>query len=230
MSEYISYFFGYGSLMNIDELAKCLLTTKENILQRVSFVKVKGLRRGWLNQCSVSKTNNGLQLTPTYLCCYSEPKGCINGIIIPVTQREQDLIHQREKAACYKISYLSHKQIFCYHCKQNHSKDDFKNDLPIYFYSCDLIQSSKPNRYHPIVQSYVDLCLNGTIYIDTLNNDDKYGFSQEFIRTTDFWIGQYWINDRIYKYRPSIFLTNAELINSLLVNNLPESVISTIQY
>jgi len=224
---YEAYFFGYGSLMNIDELVSCLQTTEEDIISRIQFVRVTGLRRGWLNQCK-GVENNGLQLSPTYLCCYDTGNNSdsINGIILPVTDEERSLIHDRERKACYGIKHIKHEQVTCYTCQDYH----LEASLSIYLYCCQLDLSSKPNEYHPIVESYIDLCLNGTLNIDKLIDTPDSNFSREFISTTDFWPKHYWINDRIYKYRPTIHQPLATTINKLLIDMLPQDIIESISF
>jgi len=235
--DYTAYFFGYGSLMNVDELAKCLQVSRQDILSRILFVKVTGISRGWLNQCSSSSGSlfvdkhhncNGLQLSPTYLCCYLDPNknAEINGILLPVTDTEKQLIHTREKGGCYGITQLRSQQIKCYSCNYNH----LDSDLPSYFYCCQLKRTSQATKFHPIVQSYVDVCLAGTLDIDKLLNSTDHMFSRTFIATTKFWSAGNWVNDRLYKYRPTTVLPQAHVINKLLVDNLPYAVIRAIQF
>lgn len=239
---HIAYFFAYGSLMNMAELAKCLQTTKANIVERVLLVTVAGAARGWLNQCK-RQPCNGLQLSPTYLCCYFDAGDAeddnvnsskssnsnittINGILLPVTIREQQLIDQRESGACYHVRRIAADKVSCYSCADRHHD----NKLPIYCYCCCQRSASQASQHHPIVQSYLDVCLTGTLEIDELLASTDYQFSRDFIASINFWSGQHWLNDRLYKYRPTIFVAQAHLINRLLVEMLPASVIADIKF
>ena len=71
----------------------------------------------------------------------------------------------------------------------------------------------------PIVQSYVDIFVNGCLELQ-----DRYGldgFARECIDSTAGW-SAHWVNDRIYPRRPFIYRKNAVRIDRLLQAALPE--------
>jgi hypothetical protein len=66
-----------------------------------------------------------------------------------------------------------------------------------------------------MVQSYVDICINGCLELESLYRGVKGSFTQEFIRTTTGWNAN-WVNDRIYPRRPFIYAPNASAIDKAL--------------
>ena len=69
---------------------------------------------------------------------------------------------------------------------------------------------------HPIVQSYVDVCLNGCLEIEAMYPLAKQAsFAEQFITTTGNW-GPPWINDRIHPWRPFLYVPRAWAIDALL--------------
>ena len=69
-------------------------------------------------------------------------------------------------------------------------------------------QNQRPEFDYPILQTYVDVCLNGCL---------EYGedFTKEFITTTGGW-SEYWLNDRLIPRRPWLHESNYKLIDLLL--------------
>ncbi|MCB1034395.1 MAG: hypothetical protein KDD47_11245, partial [Acidobacteria bacterium] len=76
------------------------------------------------------------------------------------------------------------------------------------------IPDNIPSRQFPMVQSYVDICVNGCLEVE-----GKYptaaGFAQLFVTTTDAW-NEFWVNDRIYPRRPFIYRPTASKIDAVL--------------
>ena len=72
-----------------------------------------------------------------------------------------------------------------------------------------------PNEKYPIVQSYVDIFLNGCFQIQ-----DKFKineFSDLCVQTTTGW-SKSWVNDRVHARRPFL-ISNFNRIDSLLGRN-----------
>jgi hypothetical protein len=63
-----------------------------------------------------------------------------------------------------------------------------------------------------MVQSYVDICINGCLELEALYRGVKGSFTQEFIRTTTGWNAN-WVNDRIW---PFIYAPSASAIDKAL--------------
>jgi hypothetical protein len=86
-------------------------------------------------------------------------------------------------------------------------------------------ESQQPCKEFPIVQSYVDMCINGCLEIESLYPKAKKDeFAIDFIRSTFYW-SEFWVNDRIYPRRPFIYRPNAYTIDQLLKENLPDKSI-----
>jgi hypothetical protein len=68
-------------------------------------------------------------------------------------------------------------------------------------------KTTAPTPGCPIVQSYVDICVNGYLDIETLYRTVQ-GFARDFIATTAGW-NSHLVIDRIYPRRPFIYVPNA---------------------
>ena len=78
----------------------------------------------------------------------------------------------------------------------------------------DISKTGEPTAAIPMVQSYVDICINGCLEIEAQYSSAR-GFVQEFIRTATGW-NACWVNDRIYPRRPFIYVPNASQIDQAL--------------
>ncbi len=87
-----------------------------------------------------------------------------------------------------------------------------------------------PSPRWPIVQSYVDIFLNGCIELEArvVATDGNASFSRQCILTTDKW-SPHWVNDRIYPRRPFIYRKSAGSIDKLIYGTLPESITNGIK-
>ena len=66
-----------------------------------------------------------------------------------------------------------------------------------------------------MVQSYVEIGINGCLELEALYRGVKGSFVQEFIRTTSGWNAN-WVNDRLYPRRPFIYAPNGSAIDRAL--------------
>ena len=81
----------------------------------------------------------------------------------------------------------------------------------------------------PIVQSYVDICLNGCLEIEaTYPLAKEAEFAETFLKTSTNW-SKYWVNDRIYPRRAYVYQPNAERIDELMKKVLGEEIFSSIE-
>jgi hypothetical protein len=76
-------------------------------------------------------------------------------------------------------------------------------------------KTNEPTREMPMVQSYVDICINGCLELEALYRKVAGLFTQEFIATTRGW-GKFWADDRIYPRRPGIYAPTASAIDKAL--------------
>jgi hypothetical protein len=78
----------------------------------------------------------------------------------------------------------------------------------------DISKTKEPTAAIPMVESYVDICINGCLEIEALYRTAA-GFTQEFIKTSTGW-NKYWVNDRLYPRRPFIYSPNSSAIDQAL--------------
>lgn len=205
-----NYIFGYGSLI---ERESRLRTTPN---AKVVFpVKVNGIQRGWFARTGVAG------LSTTFLGCIQSEGNHTNGVIYEVSEEDLKLTDKRERG--YKRIKIEYKEIEDYS-----SQIDENSNIWIYaneFNNNEIPKNQLPNKEFPIVQSYVDICLNGCLEIENLYPKAKKGeFAKDFISSTFYW-NEYWVNDRIYPRRPFIHRPTAYKIDKLLKENLPDKTI-----
>lgn len=200
-----NYILGYGSL--IEEESRLRTTPKS----KVAFpVKVKGFKRGWFARTGTHG------LSTTFLGVVYDLDSYVNGVIYEIDEEDLGLIDQREKG--YKRAAINIDNIECYS-----GQLDSNSNIWIYtnqFSENRIPASQLPSKQYPIVQSYVDICINGCLEIEeqypiAKNND----FAIEFIKSTVYW-SHYWVNDRIFPRRPFIFKPRAIEIDRILKENL----------
>jgi hypothetical protein len=210
------YIFAYGSLMESNSRKR---TTP--FITNIWPARIKGFLRGWFARVPTHS------ISTTFLGCIRatkfEPESRVNGILFRVNNYEINLLDYRENG------YLR-VQIPTYQI------DDFTGvltkDDKVWIYLNQFegeydqkLQKSLPNFEFPIVQSYVDMCINGCIETEELFKEAKESnFIEEFIQETKFW-SKFWVNDRIYPRRAFIYCPNADLIDNKLKNFLPNSTI-----
>jgi hypothetical protein len=78
----------------------------------------------------------------------------------------------------------------------------------------DISKTKEPAPTFPMVQSYVDICVDGCLEIEASYRTAD-GFAQDFIKTTTGW-NKYWVNDRLYPRRPFIYAPNSSAIDQAL--------------
>jgi len=176
-------------------------------------VNVAGIQRGWFDQVG------GVGFSTTYLGAVPDPNSNCNGVIFKVSQQQLEAFDQRE--AGYKRERIDQKNITMLDGSKSAPDGD------IWFYA----STSKhfPSPEYPIVQSYVDICLNGCLEIEaTYPLAKKAEFAETFLRTSTSW-NKYWVNDRIYPRRAFIYVPNASKIDQLMKKVLGEEMFSSIQ-
>lgn len=197
-----TYVFGYGSL--IEEGSR--LRTAPDAL--VAFpARVRGLRRGWWDRGGTSG------LTTTFLGAVADPAAACNGVLFKVTAGELQDLDAREST--YARTEIQASDV---------TMLDGCPDVPagtIYAYLNRLdargIARSLPNAQFPIVQSYVDVCLQGCLDLEARYRMAA-GFTQDFLTTTDGW-NAFWVNDRQFPRRAFAVLSVAGQIDAALLAN-----------
>jgi hypothetical protein len=158
-------------------------------------------------------------VSPTVLGGVADTGAECNGVIFRVTPAEFGSYSQREIG--YEPTKIDSSRI---------TMLDGGSALPdgdIWYFAST--RKRFPSEEHPIVQSYVDVCLNGCLEIEAMYPLAKEAhFAEHFIKTTSNW-GPPWINDRIYPWRPFVYVPRASAIDTLIKNVLGQEMFAQIR-
>jgi hypothetical protein len=190
------YVFGYGSLM---ERKSRTGTNPEAVGAWPA--RVNGYRRGWFHQFA-----EHVGSSCTFLGAVESARAKINGVIYFV----QDFEKTKEREIDYTATAVPADRI-----EMLDGAGPWDTGKVVYIFVSDDVAISKPTSGCPIVQSYVDTCINGCLEIEAIYRS-AHGFVQEFIDTTTGWKTAYWVNDRLYPRRPRIYVPNAFAIDEAL--------------
>lgn len=187
------FIFGFGTTIN--NFSRNSTSTDIGYPIPVRISKYYGYRRCWNFQCPTSKfTALGLEKTNT------NNRTTINGIIYPVNNnisnfdvREDGYI--RINIPIHMIQAMGWIELP-------------KHQYKVWTYIPKSNNIHYPNKYNPILQTYIDVCLDGCLHY---SND----FAIEFLQTTFDW-SHFWLNDREIPRRPWIYQTNYKNIDKLL--------------
>jgi hypothetical protein len=175
-------------------------------------VIVRGVSRGWFDQ------TGGMSWNPTYLGVVLSEDAVCNGVIFPVTAAEFAAYGEREVGD--QLAKIDASQITMLDGSQTPPEAD------IWFYGNT--EKRFPSSEHPIVQSYVDVCLDGCLEIEAMYPLAKQAkFAEQFVRTTSNWQPP-WINDRIYPWRPFVYVPRAAQIDALIQEVLGKEIFARI--
>jgi hypothetical protein len=201
------YIFGYGSLMERQSRMGTWPSAQD-----ASPVVVKGIARGWFDQTDVPSWS------PTYLGGIADASAECNGVIFRVTPAEFDSYSQRETG--YRATQIDPAQITLLDRSTN------PPDADIWYFANT--RKRFASATHPIVQSYVDVCLDGCLEIEaTYPRAREANFAERFVTTTSNW-GPPWINDRIYPWRPFVHVPRAWAIDALIRKILGDEMFAQI--
>jgi len=186
-----NYIIGYGSLM---ERESRMITNPQ--AHRVEPVLVKGFQRVW--------GQNGGNYKTTFLTLIEKKDAKLNAIFYSVNIENLLKTDQRERSYC-RIK-VDEKNLDFYGRKVN------SKDANFWIYAATPDRLKKPSATHPIVQSYVDIFINGCL--QTEEEFKLQGFAKDCIQLTSDWSEQ-WVNDRLHARRP-FAIKNAVKIDQLL--------------
>ena len=196
------YIFGYGSLI---EQASRLRSTPSALY--VLPARAHEYARGWWARTGATG------FSTTFVGAVPEKSSSLNGVIYAVNKKELDDTDKRESGYT-REDIASHIEILS-------GGSVPKGEIYIYLNKFEEGQREKsgPTRDFPIVQSYVDICLTGSLQIEK-GFPDAVGFAGEFIETTQGW-SKYWENDRVHPRRAPFTVPAASEIDKLLEMHLP---------
>lgn len=197
-----NYIFGYGSLM---ERASRQRTTPD--IHTVYPVRVEGVQRGWWLR------GVPIGYSTTFLGSRAVKGGVCYGVIYPVNDEELAATDRRESG--YTRQSIPPEAITMLDGRATPPEGT------VWFYAETRDITHVPDATFPIVQSYVDICLNGCLELEAEYPAARAAdFARQFIRTTHDW-NAYWVNDRLYPRRPFIYVPRAFDIDQLLHEELP---------
>lgn len=186
-----NYIIGYGSLMEKES------RTRTNPTAYIAKpILIKGFERTW--------GHNGGNYKITFLTIVNKKNSKVNAVYYPISIKGLKKLDKRESSYC-RIK-VPPKDLNFYGKKVKIDNTNF------WVYAANPKRLKSPNQNHPIVQSYVDIFMNGCIQIQI-----KYkikNFANQCIETTKEW-SPYWVNDRIHARRP-FKVPNAYKIDQLL--------------
>jgi hypothetical protein len=228
------YIFGYGSLINFSSIEKTLFSIgddeedieflKKNIVccspilekalkfdKIIQVVRVKNLKRGWYLR--YGSYDNKITQGHITLGAYESKSSTCNGTLFPVTKAQLENIDLRESKYIRKIIKNTDIEFL--------KGNGLEKNAIVYYYSIDKYKIKTPNNLFPLLQSYIDICMTGCILIDKLLENTNFEYTNEFVSTTYEWKNyKYWINDRIYPRRPSVFTPYAKIIDNIITNKI----------
>jgi hypothetical protein len=193
------YVFGYGSLL---ERASRTRTNPDAIGAWPALVR--GFERGWFHQ-----SKDFVGSTCTFLGAVQADDKTVNGVIYPVA----DIQSTKNREVGYTAIPLNSNQI---EMLDGGAPWNVGEGAVYIFRSNDdsIAPEKQPTFEIPMVQSYVDICINGCLELEALYRKVK-GFTKDFIALTSGW-NKYWVNDRIYPRRPFIYSPNSGAIDKAL--------------
>jgi Gamma-glutamyl cyclotransferase, AIG2-like len=197
-----NYVFGYGSLME-----KASRTRTEPKAVDAYPAIIGGYKRGWYNR---DPATIGFQ--PTFLGVVPFHDAVCNGVIFPVTDEQLIRFNEREKG--YHTETITGDKV-----ELLDGRPWLEPDATVYIYVTD--NQVEPNFEYPIVQSYLDICVNGCLELEGMYPIAKNRqFTDIFFLRTYGW-NEYWVNDRIYPRRPHVYQPNARTIDKLIYKHYP---------
>ena len=204
------WIIGYGSLMD-----RASRTRQAPRAQAAFPVQVAGFSVGWFHQFKATADRS---LSPTFLGAQQSENAICGGVIYKVTESDLKATDDRETGYTRASVPLGAITLLTGTGVALQRDDRFW----IYVSMEDYI--GVPGKTFPLVQSYVDLCMNGTLeaaqsypataghfpglWIDTIR-------WQPVSRNGNVW----WLNDRAYPYRASFTMPNASLIDAALAGS-----------
>lgn len=200
---------GYGSLMD-----RASRTRQAPRAQSAFPVKVRGISVGWFHQFKQITQS----LSPTFLGAKKVDSAVCGGVIYKATQTDLDATDQRETG--YTRVEVPADAIGL----STGTAVALQQGDRYWIYISQEAYVGPPNQTFPLVQSYVDLCVNGALEAAQSYPATAGSFPSEWLDTIDWRpIEQndrvWWLNDRAYPYRASLTIPNASAIDSTLAGN-----------
>lgn len=202
------WIIGYGSLMD-----RASRTRQAPKAMAAYPVHVRGIEVGWFHQFKTVTQS----LSPTFLGARQASVIC-GGVIYKASESDLNATDQRETG--YTRLEVPPTAITL----QTGTAVALQPGDKYWIYISEPAYIGPPSKTFPLVQSYVDLCLNGAIEAMQTYPASAATFPNAWIDTIDWSpIRQSdavcWLNDRTYAYRASLTIPNSSAIDALLAGN-----------
>ncbi|WP_345031507.1 gamma-glutamylcyclotransferase family protein [Ravibacter arvi] len=221
------YVLGYGSLINRASRLMTVPTAHEAFP-----VKLEGFTRGWWARTPVPG------FTTTFLGCISVADfrrfrgerphdDYLNGVFFEVS--DEDLLAMDKRERGYDRVLVAKSQLGFYEASSG-----FDPDGEFYIYLNNFsdeaqFESALPSENVPIVQSYVDICMEGCLEQEAefsfLLEED---FVSRFLLSCQEW-NVHWVNDRIHPRRPHVYSPQAFKIDQILYDSPLKRIYETVR-
>ncbi|WP_197528696.1 gamma-glutamylcyclotransferase family protein [Aeoliella mucimassa] len=195
-----AYVFGYGSLIQANSRLRNLKSTQPPVP-----VRVHGFRRGWITR------GRDIGFSCTYLGIVPDRSATTNGVLLAYEPEEIPALDQRESE--YRRVPVELGQI---ELLGDTTAIDLATAEVITYQT---LEPREATEKFPLVQSYIDICLQGCLEVDRLL-DTADAFASEFLASTDSW-SHHWVNDRVFPRSPFRQVPEAHQIDKLLQHRSP---------
>lgn len=206
------YIVGYGSLMETASKERSTPDAGPN-----HPVLVKGYQREW------NTKGDEIGFSTTYLGVTIDDAATMNAAIY-ITPKVSDITATDKREVYYCRNAVSVDAITML------DGTTMQGDSQIWVYYNKPDSRVPPSARWPIVQSYVDIFINGCMELQAQVTTPvgNASFAEQCVLTTNGW-SQHWVNDRIYPRRPFIYRKGAGKIDQLLHDTLPDGVFDAIR-
>ncbi len=193
-----TFIIGYGSLLKKASLNRTLPQ-----VEIIEPIYLNNYLRSWNAIENIKPT-----VSSTFLGIEKSQNSKVNCIVFEIqsslisTLDKREFLYNREKVDLSDIEFTTDTFSI--------DKDD---DIWIYITK----EPVQPSQKYPIIQSYVDACISGSLEIE--ENFKLENFAVDFIKTTQQWSSS-WVNDRIFPRAPHIHEPDAYRIDVLLSQNI----------
>ncbi|MEM6799217.1 MAG: hypothetical protein AAF589_06855 [Planctomycetota bacterium] len=195
------YLLAYGSILQTQSRQRNIAHPGEPIP-----VRVRGLRRSW------TARGAGVGFTCTFLGVDRDDDAVMNGALVTVADVELPELDRRE--AGYRRAAVNQESIDCLRDADRQNLADAA--VMVY----ETVEPIAATPAFPVIQSYLDICLQGCLEIDTLVGTGD-TFTREFLATTHDWT-EHWVNDRLFPRAPFRQVPEAGRIDRMLSERCPE--------
>ncbi|MEO0561158.1 MAG: gamma-glutamylcyclotransferase family protein [Chloroflexota bacterium] len=204
MTDTVNYVFGYGSLIE-----RGSRTRTNPSAEGAPPVIVDHIARGWW----INGVNPGF--STCFLGVQQQPGARCNGVVYAL--KEHDFVQLDKRERMYNRVQIPIEDMHFLD-----GSDGLPDNAVVWTYAVPDALRTIPTPDFPIIQSYVDTCINGCFEVEEAYPLAKAAdYARMFIEETADW-SHYWENDRMWPRRPWSTVPRAFQIDGFLQEMLPE--------